>query len=270
MIFGVLLVASGGYLHWGDLPLAAAEDPKSPGPSQEKASSDTTKERKAKADALGLGDGSIAAKSNDVEEDEESGGSRRSFLDDLLYLPEISTDSAKKQELVQYLTLVERKKEQIEARISLLKKREGLLQELEHSIDKKITKLEEEMAYFQNTQQKEKQIQKERLGQLVEFYKKMSPKQAAPVFESLDKDLVVALWKEFPQKQTMSILALMNPQKAVELSEYFGRLRSAKEYELLKEINVALKKEFDECKGMPRPPAPPQEVVADPTPPAQQ
>jgi hypothetical protein len=44
----------------------------------------------------------------------------------------------------------------------------------------------------------------------------------------------------------------MNPDRSVELSEYYGRIKSAKEYELLKEINVALRGQFEECKGLPK------------------
>jgi hypothetical protein len=43
----------------------------------------------------------------------------------------------------------------------------------------------------------------------------------------------------------------MNPEKSVALTEYFARVKSAKEYDLLKELNESLKKEFQDCKGMP-------------------
>ena len=120
------------------------------------------------------------------------------------------------------------------------------------SIDGKIDKLQEEMDFFQNTIQKEKDINQERLKRLIEFYKKMTPKKAAPVFEKMDKDLVVALFNNIPKKQTMNILSLMNPEKSVEITEYFGRIRSGKEYEMLKEVNKALKSEFQKCKGLPK------------------
>jgi hypothetical protein len=43
----------------------------------------------------------------------------------------------------------------------------------------------------------------------------------------------------------------MNPDKSVALAEYFGRVKSGREYDLLKELNSSLKKEFQDCKGMP-------------------
>ncbi len=177
---------------------------------------------------------------------------RRGFLDDLLNLPKINTEGMDKDEIGRYFTMLERKQSQIENRIHILSTREEQLKNLEKSVDEKIKKLEDEMIFFQQTIQKEKQLQGERLDKLVEFYQKMEAKKAAAVFEKLDKDLVVSLFNRFPQKQTTQILALMNPDRSVELSEYYGRIKSAKEYELLKEINVALRGQFEECKGLPK------------------
>jgi flagellar motility protein MotE (MotC chaperone) len=194
----------------------------------------------------------IAAAAVDPEESEAVAKKRRGFLDDLLNLPKISTEGMDKDEVGRYFTMLERKQSQIENRIHILSTREEQLKNLEKSVDEKIKKLEDEMIFFQQTIQKEKQLQGERLDKLVEFYQKMEAKKAAAVFEKLDKDLVVSLFNRFPQKQTTQILALMNPDRSVELSEYYGRIKSAKEYELLKEINVALRGQFEECKGLPK------------------
>jgi hypothetical protein len=80
----------------------------------------------------------------------------------------------------------------------------------------------------------------------------MEPKKAAPVIEKLDKDLVVELFRQLPQKQVTSILENMSADKSVAISEYYGRVRSAREYDILKEMNQSLRKEFDDCKGMPK------------------
>ena len=187
-----------------------------------------------------------------VEEDEAetvNAGRANSFIEDLLTLPKINSDSLEKEELGKYFAILERKRSQIDDRIRLLQIREDSLKRLEKSVEEKIIKLEEEISFFQQTQQKEKKIKAERLENLVEFYKKMPPKKAAAVFEQLDRDLIVQLFNQFPEKQTMNILSLMNPQRSVEISEYYGRIRSAKEYELLQEINTALLKEFEQCKS---------------------
>ncbi len=177
---------------------------------------------------------------------------RRGFLEDLLNLPKINSEGMEKDEIGRYFTMLERKQSQVENRIGILSSRETQLKNLEKSLDEKIKKLEDEMGFFQQTIQKEKQVQSDRLDKLIEFYQKMEAKKAAAVFEKLDKDLVVSLFNRFPQKQTTQILSLMNPDRSVELSEYYGRIKSAKEYELLKEINLTLRGQFEECKGLPK------------------
>ncbi len=175
---------------------------------------------------------------------------RKSFLDELFSVPEINTDPLQKEEVGRYLTLVERKKKQVDERVGLLQAREQRMLEIEKSIDDKLKRLDDEKRYFADTLQKEKQMNDERTTQLVEFYKKMTPKSAAPVFEKLDKDLVVHLFSKLPQKQITSILSLMKPETSVKLTEYYSRLRSGREYELLREINKSLTEEFQSCKGM--------------------
>jgi flagellar motility protein MotE (MotC chaperone) len=66
----------------------------------------------------------------------------------------------------------------------------------------------------------------------------------------MHRDLAVGLFKLIEQKQITKILEAMSPAKAVELSEYFSRIRSAREYDVLKDVNQSLKAEFEECKGM--------------------
>ena len=99
--------------------------------------------------------------------------------------------------------------------------------------------------------QQEKDLKGERVDKIAELFDKMDPKKAAPAFEKLDKDLTVFLFKKLKQKQVTAILETMNPDKSVELTEYFARVKSAKEYDILKELNESLRKEFQDCKGMP-------------------
>ena len=166
----------------------------------------------------------------------------------LLEIPSFDSSKASKEDIDEYLSLIERKKEQINERIEILKIRENQLKELEGSIDHKIVKIDEEILFFKQTQQQEKSLKEERLNNLVDFYKKMTPKKAAPIMENLDRDLIVQLFQKFPKKQTMNILSLMNPTKAAEISEYYGRLNSIKEYDMLKEVNESLSDQFEKCK----------------------
>jgi flagellar motility protein MotE (MotC chaperone) len=220
-----------GTIHFGDKPLTAAEgEAAAPAPEE-------TSEPKAEAPA--------------EKPAEEAGKTRKSFLSNLLELPALNPEKLQKEEMGKYLELAERKHRQVEERLNLLQRREDQLKTLENSIDDKLRRLDEERRFFSQTIQQEKDLKGERLDKLVTMYAKMEPKKAAPVVEKLDKDLVVELFKQIPQKQITAILETMNPDKSVEISEYYGRVRSAREYDLLKEMNTSLRKEFDECKGMP-------------------
>ncbi len=232
VITAVLLHTKGGF-YLGDLTATAADE-------AEETTKEAPKVAKAETDNV------------PVVSDEEPEGGRRSFLHDLLNLPQAQPETMKKEEIGRYLNLIERKRSQVEDRLSLLEKREAQLKSIEKTIETKIRKLEDEMRFFDESLQKEKKVNDERLEQLVEFYKKMPPKKAAPVFEKLDKDLIVSLFNKIPKKQTTEILALMNPEKSVEISEYYGRIRSGNEYAMLKEMNAELRQQFNECKGMPR------------------
>lgn len=176
---------------------------------------------------------------------------RKSFISDLLELPALDTEKIKKEELGKFIEIASRKERQIEERLDLLKKKEAQIRQLEKSVEDKIVVLDEERKFFAQSIQTEKDLKNERVTQLIPLYAKMEPKKAAPVFEKLDRDLVVELFKQLPQKQVTAILEAMTPERSVTISEYYGRVRSAKEYDLLKEMNQSLRKEFDDCKGMP-------------------
>lgn len=193
--------------------------------------------------------GELRIFAEDMEEKEtNSEEDTKSVLDNLLDLPKFDSEKADKEDIDKYLSIITRKDDQIKERIEILKLREKQLQKLEETIDRKIVKIDEEIQFFKQTQQKEKDLKKERLDNLVDFYKKMTPKKAAPIIENLDKDLIVRLFKQFPKKQTMNILSLMDPTKAAEISEYYGRINSIKEYDMLKEVNASLADQFEKCK----------------------
>jgi len=198
------------------------------------------------------GDNAAASSDGASKAASTSDSGRKSFLDDLLELPTLDRDKLRKEDVARYLSMADRKKKQIDERVTLLGRREKQLQDVEKSIDGKLKRLEEERKFFAQSIQQEKDLKGQRLDKLVELYDKMEPKKAAPVFEKMDEDLVVALFKRLRQKQVTLILETMSAEKSVKLSEYFGRVRSGKEYDLLKEMNSSLRQEFADCKGMPK------------------
>jgi flagellar motility protein MotE (MotC chaperone) len=240
IILGAWIAIQGGFTI-GDKPATASEKT----PAEQVKEDKPAGEKSAKAE-----------KTKEVEatkEPDAGGKTRKSFLSNLLELPDLDPGAIQKEELGKYLEIAERKKRQVEERLEILKKREDQLKGLEASIDDKLKRLDEERRFFSQTIQQEKNLKGERLDKLVATYTKMEPKKAAPVLEKLDKDLVVELFKAMPQKQITAILEAMSPDKSVMISEYYGRVRSTREYDVLKEMNQSLRKEFDDCKGMPAP-----------------
>lgn len=252
IILGAWIAIEGG-LTFGDKPVTAAESVKTPA---DQIKEDKPKGEKA-ADApkvaqLEKDKNTEKQVEPDAKQKAENGKTRKSFLSNLLELPDLNPESIQKEELGKYLEIAERKKRQIEDRLEILKSREEQLKGLENGIDEKLKRLDEERRFFGETIQQEKVLKGERTDKLIAMYSKMEPKKAAPVVEKLDKDLVVELFKNMPQKQVTAILEVMSPDKSVQISEYYGRVRSAREYDVLKEMNQSLRKEFDDCKGMPK------------------
>lgn len=192
---------------------------------------------------------------NSGTENEESAGegseSDSPVLPDLEKLLSISEEDGSevtKEEISRYLKIIEKKHQSASLEIEKLKESRKRLQNLEKDLDKKLAEIKEERLFIVQTLQKEKDLKKERLDRLIELYEKMEPKKAAPVFETMDKDLAAQLLKSLRQKQVTAILEKMAPEKALELTEYYGRVRSGAEYDLLREMNKSLLDTFGECK----------------------
>lgn len=166
----------------------------------------------------------------------------------LLDLPKIEEDGIEKDESANYLKSARGIEAQLKTEQADLEKRLAMLRKIEKQVEEKIVALDKEKKFILNTLQDEKEIKADRLNSLVAFYGKMEPKKAGPVFEKMDKDLLVAMFNKMKKKQVTKFLEAMAPDKALEISQYFARLGSAKEYDMLKEINKSLVDEFAACK----------------------
>lgn len=107
-------------------------------------------------------------------------------------------------------------------------------------VDEKLKKTEEERKLLEETLQKEKQAKSDRLEKALKVVGKMDPKKAAPMIEGMDRDLVIALLKSLPENQVTKILEGVSPKKASEFLEYYTKIRSGREYELMKELGLCL------------------------------
>lgn len=183
------------------------------------------------------------------EENQKKSG----LLDGLLKVEPLDTKDLQKDEIGKYLSIIEQARQQIDDRMQVLQGKAKDLEEIEKSISEKLKKLEEEQQFFTSTLQKEKEIQEDRLKSLIELYGKMEPKKAAQIFESIDQDLMVALFNKMKIKQVGKIVEAMSPEKAKKATEYYGRVGSAREWQILQEVNKSLRQEFAEkCLGLPK------------------
>ena len=229
-LLAIIILALSGKIQFGDLDMFAADE---------------EDEEQTEYDMTPDDEGYVAG--------DKKKKKKVSLLDKLFNIPKIDTKELKKDEMGRYLTILERKRKEIEDRIVSLREREQKLLSIEGSIDKKLKSLDDEKRFFTETIQREKDLKNERTKKLVAFYQKMTPKKAAPIFAKLDRDLVVELFNSMPNKQSLSILQFMDAEKSVELTEYFGRIRSGREYNVLKELNKSLRDEFQDCKTKPTP-----------------
>jgi flagellar motility protein MotE (MotC chaperone) len=172
-----------------------------------------------------------------------------SEIDKWLKPPEFDVESVKKEEMLSYIQLAKKNQEEVAQKIKRLQDEKQQISDMKQSLEKLLAKIDEEKQFFAASIQKEQEIKADRLKNLVIFYEKMEPKKAAPIFETMDKDLAIALISALKNKQTTSILESMQPEQSKQMTEYYGRVGSGREYELLKEMNVSIKEAFSVCEA---------------------
>ncbi len=217
-----------------------------------------------------IGDRSIFAEEKTAEAPKTKGAPEqeaKELLKELLALPPLDEKKSSKAEIERFLAAAKKAKIEVETKGKETEKKISDLKKMERLLDSKLKALQEERDFFIKTVQKEKDLGEERLKDIVDLYAKMEPKKAAPIIEKLDKDLVVNLFKKLTKKQVTRILEAMTPEASTTITEYYGRVGSAREYDLLKELNTSLKDEFNVCKADKKPsPSPEEPAPAAPAP----
>ena len=163
-------------------------------------------------------------------------------------LPEIPknpklTDSATLNSQLEFI------KKDIESKIKRLQILKGSYEKVKEDAENAFKKIENEKKILQDTLQKEKTIKEERLKESVDLLSKMEPRKAADMIVPMDKDLVVQLFKRLPQRLVTKILEALPPAKATEFMEYYTRIRSGREYEILKELGLCQQSGKDDNKN---------------------
>ena len=138
-------------------------------------------------------------------------------------------------------------KKDVEQKIVHLEQAKNAYDKSRVDVEQEWKKVEEDKRLLDETLQKEKKIKEDRLKETVDFIAKMEPRKAAPLLESMDRDLVIALLTKLPPRLVTKLLESMSPPKATQFLEYYTHIRSGREFEMLKDLGLcATSKENDD------------------------
>ena len=126
----------------------------------------------------------------------------------------------------------------VSEKLEQLKIEQSNLENAKKDLDSKRTDLEEREKLLAESLQREKVIKEERLTSALNFFGKMDPKKAAPIFEQIDRDLGIGLMKGLKPSQVTKIIESMKPGISTKFLENYTRIRSGREYEILKDMGL--------------------------------
>lgn len=140
-------------------------------------------------------------------------------------------------------------RQDVESKIEKLKEQKNISDEAQSKLVKQKKELNEEKRLFNESITKEKNIREERIAQTVKFFDRMDPKKAAAVVSTLDKDLVTKIFLKLKTKRISDILSNMNPKTASDKLEYFTKIRSGREFSILRKMGLCEQSNIDKELG---------------------
>ena len=117
------------------------------------------------------------------------------------------------------------RREQLKARGRELGLRENLLKAAEQQIEEKIAELKKIEATIRDLLKKHDEEQETKLRRIVKVYENMKPKQAAPIFNQLNMELLLDVAERMREAKIAPILALMKTEKARDVSTLLAKRR---------------------------------------------
>jgi flagellar motility protein MotE (MotC chaperone) len=122
---------------------------------------------------------------------------------------------------------LDHRRSELEDRAGRLEQRELEFSARDRDLALRLTELKELSERLKIERQKGERQRDTQLDQLANVYGSMNPPEAAHLLEQLDIQIAQALIERMPEKRIGQILALMNAQRALELTNRLSR-RSAK------------------------------------------
>jgi flagellar motility protein MotE (MotC chaperone) len=131
------------------------------------------------------------------------------------------------KEEAKVLMALDHRRSELEDRAGRLEQRELEFSARDRDLALRLTELKELSERLKIERQKGERQRDTQLDQLANVYGSMNPPEAAHLLEQLDIQIAQALIERMPEKRIGQILALMNAQRALELTNRLSR-RSAK------------------------------------------
>ncbi len=117
------------------------------------------------------------------------------------------------------------RREQLEARMHDLDKREALLKAAESRIDAKATALKELQAQVSRLLKSHDEQQDAKVASLARLYESMKPKDAAAILQTLELEPLLLVVERIKERKLAAIMAEMNPMKARDVTAELVRTR---------------------------------------------
>lgn len=138
-------------------------------------------------------------------------------------LSELAVPHSFSREEVEILTQLDTRRAELEARDEKLSDREKDIDRKEMELAARLTELR---SLTDELRIKRDQTDRRRDGQLEQLskvYSSMAPDEAAKLMEQLDITISLSLLKRMPEKRIAQVLALMNPERALALTQMLSQ-----------------------------------------------
>lgn len=130
------------------------------------------------------------------------------------------------KEEAKILTALDSRRVEIEDRSSRLEQREAEFVTKERELAVRLTELKELSERLKLERDKGSKNKSAQLDQLANVYGSMNPPEAAHLLEQLDIQVSLSLIERMPEKRMGQILSLMNPQRALELTNLLSQRKA--------------------------------------------
>ena len=159
-------------------------------------------------------------------------------IGDREFITESSTSPVFTAEELAVLQALAERRDLLEEREASVEARERQLDVAEQRIDQKIAELIDLRARIESLLIEYDEQEEEQLLSLVRIYETMKPKDAAPIFDQLDMEILLEIIARMSNIRSAPVLARMDPLRAQEVTEELAR-RLQQRPEFMEEAPVA-------------------------------